>query len=59
MDRLTSLGARGYITKPFLPEELREVLERTLASSTRRAQEQGQASNQPRCSLEPHGHLRA
>jgi len=30
MDRLTTLGARGYITKPFVPEDLREVLERTL-----------------------------
>ena len=30
MDRLTTLGARGYVTKPFLPEDLREVLERTL-----------------------------
>lgn len=32
MDRLTGLGARGYITKPFLPEDLREVLERTLGA---------------------------
>ena len=30
MDRLTTLGARGDVTKPFLPEDLREVLERTL-----------------------------
>jgi len=30
MDRLIALGARGYITKPFLPEDLRAVLERTL-----------------------------
>ena len=30
MDRLATLGARGYITKPFLPEDLRDVLERTL-----------------------------
>jgi len=28
--RLTALGARGYVTKPFLPEQLREVLEHTL-----------------------------
>jgi len=28
--RLTALGARGYVTKPFVPEELRDVLERTL-----------------------------
>ena len=27
---MTSLGARGYVTKPFLPETLREELERTL-----------------------------
>jgi two-component system chemotaxis response regulator CheY len=32
IDRLNSLGARGYITKPFVPEELREVLERTLGA---------------------------
>jgi two-component system chemotaxis response regulator CheY len=30
MDRLATLGARGYITKPFVPEDLREALERTL-----------------------------
>jgi len=30
MDRLATLGARGYITKPFVPEDLRAVLERTL-----------------------------
>jgi two-component system chemotaxis response regulator CheY len=28
--RLLSLGARGYVTKPFAPEDLREELERTL-----------------------------
>ena len=28
--RLMSLGARGYITKPFRPEDLREGLERIL-----------------------------
>lgn len=28
--RLLSLGARGYITKPFLPEDLRAGLERVL-----------------------------
>jgi two-component system chemotaxis response regulator CheY len=27
---MTSLGARGYVTKPFLPETLRAELERTL-----------------------------
>ena len=31
--RLTTLGAKGYITKPFLPEQLREVLERTLGAA--------------------------
>ncbi|SPE41649.1 Response regulator receiver protein [Candidatus Sulfopaludibacter sp. SbA3] len=30
IERLLSLGARGYVTKPFLPEDLREELERTL-----------------------------
>jgi len=33
MSRLSTLGARGYITKPFLPEDLREVLEHTLGAS--------------------------
>jgi two-component system chemotaxis response regulator CheY len=28
--RMLSLGARGYIAKPFLPEVLRAELERTL-----------------------------
>ena len=28
--RLLALGARGYITKPFLPEALRAQLEATL-----------------------------
>jgi two-component system chemotaxis response regulator CheY len=28
--RMMALGARGYITKPFLPETLRAELERTL-----------------------------
>lgn len=28
--RLLSMGARGYITKPFAPERLREELERVL-----------------------------
>jgi two-component system chemotaxis response regulator CheY len=28
--RLLALGARGYVTKPFLPETLRTELERTL-----------------------------
>ena len=27
---MVSLGARGYVTKPFLPETLRSELERTL-----------------------------
>jgi len=30
MIRLLSLGARAYITKPFLPETLRERLEAIL-----------------------------
>jgi len=28
--RMTSLGARGYVTKPFVPETLRSLLEETL-----------------------------
>jgi len=32
IDRLLALGARGYITKPFLPEDLRAELERTLGT---------------------------
>jgi two-component system chemotaxis response regulator CheY len=28
--RMISLGARGYISKPFQPEELRQELEKTL-----------------------------
>ncbi len=30
MAAMASLGARGYVTKPFLPETLRAELERTL-----------------------------
>ena len=30
IQRLLELGARGYVTKPFLPEDLRAELERTL-----------------------------
>ncbi len=30
IDRMMSLGARGYVTKPFRPEMLRAELERTL-----------------------------
>jgi two-component system chemotaxis response regulator CheY len=30
IERMISLGARGYVTKPFTPEALREQLERTL-----------------------------
>jgi len=30
IERLMSLGARGYVKKPFLPETLREELERVL-----------------------------
>ncbi len=32
MDRLAALGARGYITKPFRPEDLREELGRVLGA---------------------------
>jgi two-component system chemotaxis response regulator CheY len=32
IDRLMSLGARGYVTKPFVPETLRAELERTLGA---------------------------
>jgi len=32
IDRLRALGARGYITKPFRPEDLRAELERTLGA---------------------------
>jgi two-component system chemotaxis response regulator CheY len=34
IDRMLSLGARGYVKKPFLPETLREELERVLVRST-------------------------
>jgi two-component system, chemotaxis family, chemotaxis protein CheY len=30
IERMLELGARGYVTKPFLPEALRAELERTL-----------------------------
>ncbi|MBS1859635.1 MAG: response regulator [Acidobacteria bacterium] len=30
IERLLALGARGYVTKPFVPETLRAELERTL-----------------------------
>ncbi len=30
IERLLALGARGYVTKPFLPETLRAQLEETL-----------------------------
>jgi two-component system chemotaxis response regulator CheY len=33
MASMASLGARGYVTKPFLPETLRAELERTLGVS--------------------------
>lgn len=32
VDRLLTLGARGYVKKPFLPETLREELERVLGA---------------------------
>jgi two-component system chemotaxis response regulator CheY len=31
--RMLELGARGYITKPFVPEDLRAELERTLGGA--------------------------
>lgn len=31
--RLLSLGARGYVTKPFAPEDLRAELERSLGAA--------------------------
>jgi len=30
MQRLLTLGAKGYVTKPFAPETLREVIENSL-----------------------------
>jgi two-component system, chemotaxis family, chemotaxis protein CheY len=33
IERMLELGARGYVTKPFVPEELRAELERTLGNS--------------------------
>jgi two-component system, chemotaxis family, chemotaxis protein CheY len=33
MKLMLSLGARGYVTKPFTPEELRAELERTLEAT--------------------------
>lgn len=30
MDRMIALGARGYISKPFLPETLRDEVEKVL-----------------------------
>jgi two-component system chemotaxis response regulator CheY len=33
IERMLSLGARGYVTKPFAPEELRAELERTLGAT--------------------------
>ena len=32
VERMLALGAQGYLTKPFLPELLREELERALES---------------------------
>jgi two-component system, chemotaxis family, chemotaxis protein CheY len=32
IDRMMALGARGYVTKPFVPETLRAELERTLGA---------------------------
>lgn len=33
IDRMLSLGARGYVTKPFAPEQLRAELERSLGAA--------------------------
>ena len=33
MERMMSLGAKGYVKKPFSPESLREELERVLEVS--------------------------
>ncbi len=33
VERMISLGARGYITKPFLPQTLREEIEKVLGVS--------------------------
>ena len=33
MQQMLSLGARGYVKKPFLPETLREELERVLGGA--------------------------
>jgi two-component system chemotaxis response regulator CheY len=33
IERLLALGARGYVTKPFAPEDLRAELERTLGAT--------------------------
>ena len=33
IERLLSLGARGYVTKPFAPEDLRQELDRTLGAA--------------------------
>ncbi len=32
IDHMLELGARGYVTKPFTPEELRSELERSLGA---------------------------
>jgi two-component system chemotaxis response regulator CheY len=34
-EHLTALGARGYLTKPFLPEALREEIERVTGGPSR------------------------
>jgi two-component system chemotaxis response regulator CheY len=33
VQRLLTLGAKGYVTKPFLPETLREEMERVLGAA--------------------------
>ena len=33
MQQMLTLGAKGYVTKPFLPETLREAMEKALGAS--------------------------
>ena len=44
MDRLRSLGAKGYVTKPFAPERLREEIESVLGVTDEGALVGGDAS---------------
>jgi two-component system chemotaxis response regulator CheY len=40
-EHLEELGARGYLVKPFHPEELREQIERVLSGTTEEAPGEG------------------